>query len=119
MTQANENTSWPALPYDEWSRTCAALHLWTQILGKYRLAHTPWVNHSWHATLYVTPRGLTTGPVHEPGGCVTLTLDFVEHRLIAEADGGRRGGFRLEAMNIADFLGHIRATVEEISELFS
>lgn len=83
-------TSWPPLPYPEWADSCTALHLWSQILGKYRLAHTPWVKHSWHATLYVTPRGLTTGPVHEPGGCLTLTLDFVDHRLIAEADGGAR-----------------------------
>src|SRR5690606_34424918 len=51
-------TCWPALVYSEWQETCAALHLWSQIAGKYRLAHTPWVNHSWHATLYVTPRGL-------------------------------------------------------------
>jgi hypothetical protein len=49
---------WPVLPpYDQWRETCSALHLWSQIVGKYRLAHTPWVNHSWHATLYVTPRG--------------------------------------------------------------
>src|SRR5688500_4278589 len=57
------DAGWPALPYRDWAETCTALHLWTQIVGKYRLAHTPWVNHSWHATLYVTPRGLTTGMV--------------------------------------------------------
>lgn len=49
-------SEWPALPYAEWCGTCDALHLWAQIAGKYRLARTPWVNHSWHATLYVTPR---------------------------------------------------------------
>ena len=51
---------WPALPWDAWADTCEALHLWCRILGKYRLAHTPWAIHSWHATLYVVgdPRGL-------------------------------------------------------------
>ena len=53
---SEEKMGWPALPYRDWAETCSALHLWTQIVGKYRLAHTPWVNHSWHATLYVTPR---------------------------------------------------------------
>ncbi|CAH2398501.1 DUF5996 family protein [Mesorhizobium escarrei] len=55
MTQDNK-TDWPLLPYADWAETCTALHLWAQIVGKYRLAHAPWMNHSWHATLYVTPR---------------------------------------------------------------
>ena len=57
MTTAKD---WPAIPFSEWQTTAAALHLYLQIVGKYRLAHTPWVNHSWHATLYPSPRGLTT-----------------------------------------------------------
>lgn len=109
---------WPPLPYEDWAETCTALHLWSQIVGKYRLAHTPWVNHSWHATLYVTPRGLTTGPVHEPGGCVSLTLDFVDDRLIAEADGGARDSFALEAMSVARFLERTRAAVEGVGGTF-
>ncbi len=48
---SEEKTGWPALPYRDWAETCTALHLWTHIVGKYRLAHTLWVNHSWHATL--------------------------------------------------------------------
>lgn len=83
-----------------------------------RLAHTPWVNHSWHATLYVTPRGLTTGPVHEAGGCFSLSLDLVDHRLIAEAGGGERDGFMLEAMSVADFLSRTRAAVEGVGGTF-
>jgi hypothetical protein len=109
---------WPSLGYGDWSETCTALHLWTQILGKYRLAHMPWVNHSWHATLYVTPRGLTTGPVHESGGCVSLSLDLVEHRLIAEADGGAREGFPLTAMSVADFHDRTRQAVEAVGGTF-
>ena len=111
--------SWPAIPYEPWADTCTALHLWCQIVGKYRLAHTPWVNHSWHATLYVTPRGLTTGPVHEAGGgCVTLTFDLVDHRLVAEADGGARGDVALEAMSVAEFLARTRAAVEQVGGTF-
>lgn len=115
---ARDRTGWPPLPYADWAETCAALHLWSQILGKYRLAHTPWVNHSWHATLYVTPRGLTTGPVHEAGRCVSLTLDLVDHRLIAEADGGARAGFALGGMSVAEFLARTRSAVEGVGGTF-
>ena len=55
--------SWPDIPYGPWRETCSALHLYSQIVGKYRLARTPWVNHSWHATLYVNARGFTTSLV--------------------------------------------------------
>lgn len=118
MTDAADAPGWPCLPYAEWAETCTALHLWCQIIGKYRLAHTPWVNHSWHATLYVTPRGLTTGPVHEAGGCLTLSLDFVDHRLIAEADGGARQGFALERMSVAEFLRKTRDAVQAAGGTF-
>jgi Family of unknown function (DUF5996) len=59
-TESNTDDTWPSLPLDTWSDTYATLHLWTQIVGKIRLAQSPWVNHSWHVTLYVTARGLTT-----------------------------------------------------------
>lgn len=94
---------WPELPYAEWRETCAALHLWSQILGKYRFAHAPWLNHSWHATLYTTPRGLTTGPVPDAGVLVTGRLDFCDHLFVAEAEGGARETFPLKAMSIAEF----------------
>lgn len=104
---------WPALPYQDWAETCSALHLWTQIVGKYRLAHTPWVNHSWHATLYVTPRGLTTGLVHDGGLPVALTFDLRAHALIAETPD-RRESFALEAMSTADFLERTSALVGRV-----
>ncbi|MCX7567474.1 DUF5996 family protein [Sulfitobacter sp. F26169L] len=109
---------WPSLPYGDWAETCAALHLWTQILGKYRVAHTPWVNHAWHSTLHVTPRGMTTGAVHETGGCLTVTLDFVDHRLVVEADGGAREGFALTSMSIAEFFDRTRTAVEDAGGTF-
>ena len=55
--------TWPSLPLEAWSETCETLHLWTQIVGKIRLVQSPWINHSWHVTLYVTAKGLTTTPI--------------------------------------------------------
>ncbi|MCQ8185918.1 DUF5996 family protein [Parvularcula maris] len=95
---------WPAIPYTDWKETAAALHLQCQILGKYRLAHTPWVNHSWHATLYPVPSGLTTGPVHDGEATITLGLDFKRHLVTAENMTGEELSFPLEPMSIAAFL---------------
>ena len=88
--------SWPRIPYSEWRETCTALHLWSQIVGKYRLAHAPWVNHSWHATFYVTSRGLTTGPVGDGARSMTLSFDFSDHVLLVETDGCARAVVPLE-----------------------
>ena len=107
-------SDWPALPYGEWRETCDALHLWAQIAGKYRLARTPWVNHSWHATLYVTPRGLTTGPVPDAGGAVALTFDLHDHRFVAEAENGARGSFPLGPMAVADFFGLAKRAIASV-----
>ena len=72
---------WPALPYQSWQDSCATLHLWTQIVGKIRLARTPWVNHSWHATLYVTPRGLTTSAIPYDGRAFEIDFHFIDQAL--------------------------------------
>ena len=80
--------SWPALDYAADHETWQALHLWTQVVGKVRLALTPWVNHSWHVPLYVSPRGLTTGLVHHPAGAFDLELDFRDHCLRLRSAGG-------------------------------
>ncbi len=114
MTEgANDGINWPALPYADWAETCTALHLWSQIVGKYRLAHTPWVNHSWHATLYVTPRGLTTGAVPDGKRAITLSFDLREHVLVGETHDARES-FQLEAMSVADFLDRTAALVERL-----
>jgi Family of unknown function (DUF5996) len=95
--------SWPEIPYDAWRETCSALHLYAQVVGKYRLARTPWVNHSWHATLYVTPRGLTTGAVPDAPGSVEILLNLLDHAVIGSASDGRTGRFDLQPMTVADF----------------
>lgn len=83
--------TWPALPYETWQDTCATLHLWTQIVGKLRLALMPWINHQWQVPLYLTARGLTTSPLPCGGQCFDVEFDFIHHRLIIRvSDGGER-----------------------------
>ncbi len=65
-----KQTQWPSLSLEAWQDTYATLHLWTQIVGKIRLAGMPWVNHSWHVPLYISSRGLTTSPI--PAGTAHL-----------------------------------------------
>ena len=72
--------AWPELPYGAWSDTCTTLYLWTQIVGKVRLAKSPWVNHSRHVTLYVTARGLTTSPIPDGERQFQIDFDFIDLR---------------------------------------
>lgn len=105
--------AWPAIPYPAWKETCSALHLWSQVVGKYRLARTPWVNHSWHATFYVTPRGLTTGPIPDGERTTQVDFDFCDHRLIVRA-GCATSGFSLGEMSIAGFYEKTRDAIAEV-----
>ena len=98
----NDDAEWPAIPFAPWKDTCAALHLYTQVVGKYRLAHTPWVNHSWHATLYVNADGLATGLVPDGPG-ITVQLDLQRHHLVASCSNGKSSRFALEPMTVAQF----------------
>ena len=70
---------WPALPYDAWKDTYETLHMWTQIVGKIRLARMPWLNHSWQVTLYPTVPGLTTGPMPYGDEAFEIDFDFLAH----------------------------------------
>ena len=82
---------WPELPYAAWRDSCETLHLMTQIVGKIRLARTPWLNHSWHVALYVTARGLTTSPIPDGARSFQIDFDFIDHDLlISSSDGGLR-----------------------------
>jgi len=96
---------WPEIPYLPWRDTCSALHLYTQIVGKYRLARTPWVNHSWHATLYPNARGLTTGLVPDRSGSIEVSFDLIDHQLIGVSTDGRKASFALGPMSVASFYG--------------
>ncbi len=87
--------TWPSLPLEAWSDTCATLHMWTQIVGKIRLVQSPWINHSWHVTLYVTARGLTTTPIPYGNRVFQIDFDFIAHRL--DHPGQRRQHRRFPA----------------------
>jgi len=94
---------WPDLPYAAWRDTCETLQLWTQIVGKIRLARTPWLNHSWHVTLYVTPRGLTTSPIPDGARTFQIDFDFVDHALRISTSDGAQQTLPLVAQPVADF----------------
>lgn len=94
---------WPELEYQEWRETALALQLWLQIVGKVRLALTPWLNHSWQVPYYTTARGLSTSPIPHNGRVLDLELDFLAHRLVGRESTGREAGFPLHAMSVADF----------------
>lgn len=105
---------WPALPLGEWKDTYATLHMWTQIVGKIRLSQTPWINHSWHVTLYVTSRGLTTSPV--PYGLKTFQIDFdfVDHKLVIETSDGNVRLLDLRPRTVADFYAEVMSSLKSI-----
>jgi len=95
--------AWPSLPLEDWSDTCATLHMWTQIVGKVRLIQSPWINHSWHVTHYVTSAGLTTSPIPYGFRTFEIDFDFISHRLEIRASDGRTAGFALEPQSVAEF----------------
>jgi hypothetical protein len=95
--------TWPSLPLEKWSDTCATLHLWLQIAGKIRHAQSPHVAHCWNDTLYVTARGLTTSPIPYGSRVFELAFDFMEHRVVIQtADGGTRA-VALRPQSVASF----------------
>jgi hypothetical protein len=105
---------WPELTVAEWEPTRDAVHLWSQVVGKIRLALVPFVNHWWNSTLYVSARGLTTSLMPAPDGGVEVELDFVDHVLALRHTDGRIRSFPLQPMSVADF--HRRA-LDELAAL--
>jgi hypothetical protein len=96
-------TPWPELDYASWRETLATLQLWTQIVGKVRLALTPWLNHSWHVPLYVTARGLGTSPIPAGNEIFEIEFDFIAHGLVVRTSRGAERRFVLEPRPVADF----------------
>ena len=94
---------WPELPYPAWKETAATLQLWTQIVGKTRLALTPWLNHSWHVTLRVTARGLATPLISAGGQDLQIEFDFLDHVLWLRTSDGHQRRLSLRPMPVAEF----------------
>src|SRR5882757_10626136 len=94
---------WPALPLAEWVDTYATLHMWSQDVGKVRLAKSPRVNHWWEVPLYVSGRGLTTSPIPYEKGIFEVQFDFIDHKLNIVTTGGEIRSLRLIPRTVADF----------------
>ncbi|HWL30687.1 DUF5996 family protein [Pseudorhodoplanes sp.] len=111
---AAKAASWPELPYGAWRDTCETLHLWTQVVGKVRLALTPWLNHSWHVTLYVTARGLATPPMAVGGRDLAMEFDFIDHVLWLRTNDGHFRQVMLQPMTVAAFYADVMAALSEL-----
>jgi hypothetical protein len=105
---------WRPMPWRDWGATIDTLHMWTQIVGKIRTALTPPLNHWWHSTLYVTPRGLTTTSIPYGDRLFQIDFDFVDHRLVIEESGGRTSTIDLRPMSVATFY---RSVMHELASL--
>jgi hypothetical protein len=101
--------AWPELPIAAWRDTCATLQLWSQIVGKIRLTLTPWLNHSWHVTLYVTSRGLSTSPIPFGAGNFEIEFDFIDHVLKISTGEGETRQFALAGHSVASFYAQVMA----------
>ncbi|HEX7030758.1 MAG TPA: DUF5996 family protein [Gammaproteobacteria bacterium] len=111
----NSSTRWPELPPPEaWADTFATVHMWTQIVGKIRLATSPRLNHSWGSTLYVTANGLTTSPMPAGDGSFDIAFDFVHHALQIRKSDGRERRFALSPMSVADFHRDVMTALAEL-----
>ena len=112
MVRDGTETLWPELNYSAWRDTVQTLQLWTQIVGKVRLALTPWLNHSWHVPLYVTVRGLGTSPIPAGQESFELELDFVTHRLLVGTSFGEERELALVPRTVADFYSEVMGLLE-------
>ncbi|HET6228476.1 MAG TPA: DUF5996 family protein [Longimicrobiaceae bacterium] len=113
LREPEEAGEWPALPLAEWQDTRDTLHMWTQVVGKIRLAQAPAVNHWWHTPLYVTSRGLTTSPVPYGGRSFQIDFDFIDHALRIHGSHGAIRTVALRPRSVADFYGEVMAKLGE------
>ena len=115
VAQSTVEGRWPGLPVAEWQDTRDTLQLYTQIVGKIRLANEPLINHWWNVPLYVTARGLTTSLIHHPSGpAFQIDFDFQEHRLEITSVDRRRRSLELEPRPVADFYDEVMRMLGEL-----
>ncbi len=106
--------AWPSLRVDDWTATRETLHMWTQIVGKIRLAHAPLVNHWWQVTLYVSPRGLTTSTIPYGTRVFDIELDLIDHRLRVRTDDGAVRTVALESKPVATFYAELMSALGDL-----
>lgn len=110
----SRSQDWPVLDFAAARDTYATLHMWTQIVGKIRLVQSPWLNHSWHVTLYLTARGLTTSPIAHGARIFQIDFDFIAHRLLIQTSEGATGTVPLASCPVADFCAQVQAKLAEM-----
>jgi len=111
---SSKDQAWPALPFADWKDTLATLHMWTQIVGKVRLALSPYLNHWWEVPLYVSARGLTTAAIPYAGGIFEIEFDFIEHLLRIETSRGETEILELVPRTVADFYSELMETLHSL-----
>jgi len=114
QTTGDKTKKWPNLPLEEWKDTCATLHMWTQIVGKVRLAQSPLVNHWWNVPLYVSSRGLTTTAIPYQQITFEMEFDFIEHRLVITCSDGGSATVKLEPKSVAFFYQEVMAALQQL-----
>ena len=107
-------TTWPALSFTEAKETYETIHLWTQIIGKIRLVKMPWINHSWHVTLYVTSTGLTTSDIPDGEKHFQIDFDFIQHQLQIKTSAGEARSIDLKNLSVAGCYKKVLDTLQEV-----
>ena len=111
---AADRSKWPALPWEEWSDTATTLHMWTQIVGKTRLALTPLQNHWWNVPLYVTAHGLGTSAMPLVNDVLDIEFDFIAHALHLRLGSGVERSIKLRPQTVADFYQHYMSCLSDL-----
>ncbi len=114
MSVSKITLNWPQLNFNDYTDTIATVQLWTQIAGKLRLSQTPWTNHSWHVTLYVSSRGLTTGAIPYINGNFEIEFDFIKHQLAISNSFGNERSFALASNTVANFYQKLMAALMQM-----
>jgi len=114
MSLNSISPDWPPLDFSKWENTLDTVHMWTQIIGKTRMAREPLINHWWNVTLYVTPVGLTTGSIPSEGRTFEIEFDFVSHCLWIRTSEGTEHIIRLYARSVADFYAEYMAALRSL-----
>jgi hypothetical protein len=114
MNATMPDRQWPSLRVDDWTDTRETLHMWTQIVGKVRMAQMPLINHWWQVTFYVSPRGLTTGAIPHGPAVFGMEFDFVDHALAIRHSDGRERTVPLEAKPVAEFYEQTMSALTEL-----
>jgi hypothetical protein len=114
MEASVRTNGWPSLRVDDWTPTRDTLHMWTQIVGKVRLAHMPLINHWWQVTLYVSPRGLTTGAIPYGTAVFDMEFDFVANVLAIRLSDGSERSVPLASRPVAEFYGETLSALDSL-----